>query len=134
MNTAQNSSNWRWVRRQDDKVVAGVASSLARQFDVEPWVIRVVWALAGFVTFGGAVILYLACAISFPREDKVEAVPKKILLGVCSRIHQRGDVEVGLARLIALTLLLATGGIALIGYIVLYFVLSEQPNGKSATN
>ncbi|MGE0762423.1 MAG: PspC domain-containing protein [Bdellovibrionales bacterium] len=123
----EQSNSLRWVRLSNDKMVAGVASGLARQLDVDTWVIRLVWALSALITFGGSLLLYLACVIAFPRSDKADAAQKKMILGVCARIHQRGDIEVGLARLIALLLLVGTGGAALVGYIVLYFVLSK-PN------
>ncbi len=126
-------NNSRWVRRRENAIFTGVSAGLARQFDVEPWIIRMFWVMAALVTFGGAILLYLACAISFPREEQVEVTPRKMILGVCARIHERGDMEVGLARLLALTLLFITGGAALVGYIVLHFVLTPQNSQNKGT-
>lgn len=121
MNTEQR----RWVRLHEDKVIAGVSSGLAKQLNMAPWFIRLIWILAALCTFGGALLLYLACVISFPLDNRIEQSKQRMILGVCARIAQRGDMEVGLARLLALLLLVGTGGAALVGYIVLYFVLSE---------
>lgn len=118
----------RWVRLSEDKMVSGVASALAKQFDLAPWVVRLVWILAAFATFGGALLLYISCVIAFPLDTKTEEAKQKMLLGVCARIHERGDMEVGLARFIAIVLLVGTGGAALVGYIVLHFVLQQPTN------
>ena len=115
----------RWVRLHEDKMVAGVASGLAKQFDLAPWVVRLAWVLAALCTLGGAILLYLGFVIAFPLDNKIKESKQKVILGVCARIDQRGDMEVGLARFIALVLLVGTGGAALIGYIVLYFVLTQ---------
>lgn len=120
------TGNTRWVRLSDDKVLAGVSSGLARQLGIDPWVLRLIWVLASFATFGGAALLYIVCVICFPLDSRIDEARQKMILGVCSRVEQRGDMEVGLARFLACMLLLATGGAALIGYIVLHFVLSQQ--------
>lgn len=118
--------NLRWVRSTTDKYVAGVAGGLARELNMAPWVMRLLWILAALCTFGFVLLLYVCCVIALPREDRTEKAREKMILGVCSRIDARGDIEVGLARLIAIVLLLSTGGAAIIGYIVLHFVLDAK--------
>jgi phage shock protein PspC (stress-responsive transcriptional regulator) len=96
-----------------------------------PWVVRLLWVLAALCTFGFVLLLYICCVIALPREDRTEQAREKMVLGVCARIDARGDIEVGLARLIALVLLLSTGGAAIIGYIVLHFVLDPSVSKKA---
>lgn len=121
----------RWVRSVENRWVAGVASGMAKQMTLDPWLVRLLWALAAFCTFGLAVGFYIAAAFAFPTEDKATIPVEKMLLGVCSRIHARGDMEVGLARLCAIALTLFTGGAAIVGYIVLYFILVEPTKARS---
>ena len=119
--------NWHWIRAEDG-VLGGVCLGMARQFDLSPLLVRIVW-LMSVMFFGTGLALYVACLIAFPRSDKLDHAHDKMIMGVCARIGQRGDIEVGLARLIALFLLCSTFGAALIGYIVLHFVLNQ--NNKS---
>ncbi len=122
----------KWVREPKDKLIAGVATGLAQMLDVAPWVIRLLWVIAAMATFGLAVLVYVACVVALPRSDQSEEALQKMILGVCVRIHQRGDLEVGLARLGALLLLFATGGTAIVGYIVLHFVLTQNPETEGS--
>ncbi len=127
--TTNNSeqTSWKWVRAQDG-ILGGVCLGLSRQFDLNPWLVRILLLCSVFF-FGSGIVLYIACLVSFPRSDRMDKAHDKMILGVCARIGKRGDVEVGLARLIALFLLGSTMGAAIIGYIVLHFVLT--PNHKS---
>jgi phage shock protein C len=119
--------NWHWIRAEDG-VLGGVCLGIARQFDLSPLLVRILW-LTSVLFFGTGLALYIACLIAFPRSDKLEHAHDKMVLGVCARIGKRGDIEVGLARLGAIFLLCTTFGAAIVGYIVLHFVLS--PNTKS---
>ncbi len=123
-------TNWRWVRSADDAWLGGVCAGLAKQFNQPAWLIRLAWFLSVWA-FGFGVALYLMCWISFPRIDRLEKAHEKVVLGVCARIGRRGDMEVGLARLVALTLLITTFGSAIVGYIVLHFVISENSSSNT---
>lgn len=118
-----------WVRNTSDKVIAGVCSGIARQIDAPTWVIRVLWICA-ILFFGTGVLLYLAFAIALPRDDDPDHGLRPKILGVCARIGRRGDLEVGLARLIALLLLFVSGGSAALAYIVVALVLPKN-NGRN---
>lgn len=120
----------RWVRATDDKVLGGVAGGMARALEMQPWVMRLIWVVLGLATMGVALLLYICCVIALPREDRQDTAREKMILGVCARIDARGDMEVGLARLIALLLFLGTGGTAIIGYIVLHFVVPRAASGR----
>lgn len=122
-----SQKNRHWIRAEDG-ILGGVCLGIARQFDLSPLLVRIVW-LMSIMFFGTGLALYIACIIAFPRSDKLDQAHDKMILGVCARIGARGDIEVGLARLIAIFLLCTTFGAALVGYIVLHFVLN--PENKS---
>ena len=53
-------------RATSNKVIAGVCSGLAEYINVDPTVIRVIWALAGLS--GAGVLAYLVCALIIPEK------------------------------------------------------------------
>ncbi len=121
--------NWRWVRDDRAGWLGGVCAGLARQFDVPPLLVRLGWFIFAWLFVG--ILAYLLCWLAFPKVSRLEKSHEKVVLGVCARIGRRGDIEVGLARLIALALLVVTGGSAIVGYIVLHFVLGEPTAQRS---
>jgi phage shock protein C len=56
----------RLYRTGDDKVLAGVAGGIARQYDWDPSLVRIVWVLAAIATGGIAVIVYIVMALVVP--------------------------------------------------------------------
>ena len=53
-------------RSRDDKMIAGVAGGLARQFDADPSLVRILWVLGIIVTGGLGLILYIVMAVVVP--------------------------------------------------------------------
>jgi len=51
-------------RVREGKVLAGVCGGIARYFDLDPTVIRVIWAL--IAATGSGVIAYIICALIIP--------------------------------------------------------------------
>jgi phage shock protein PspC (stress-responsive transcriptional regulator) len=120
----------KWVRAKDG-MLFGVCKGLARTFDVPVGLFRLAWLLS-ILFLGAGLGLYLLLAICLPREDKtVEALDAR-LLGVCAKIALRTDVEVGVVRFLATALLLLSFGACVVGYIVLYFVMDDQPRRQSS--
>ena len=111
-------------RRGPDKIVAGVCAGLARQLGIEPWILRFAWVVSA-LCFGTGLLLYVIFWICLPRFDDAQGGQGRVLFGVCARISRRGDVDVAVARLLALLLFFISAGTALIGYIALYFLLPE---------
>ncbi len=59
-----------WTRRADDRMLAGVCSGLAYQFDISVTVIRLAFAIAAiFSGFAPAVILYVVLWVVMPLEE-----------------------------------------------------------------
>ena len=54
-------------RSKSDKMFAGVCGGVAEYFNVDPTVIRVVWAISSLFAFVG-VVAYIACAFIIPEK------------------------------------------------------------------
>ena len=54
-------------RSKSDKMLAGVCGGVAEYFNIDPTVIRVIWAVSSLFAFVG-VIAYIACAFIIPEK------------------------------------------------------------------
>ena len=52
--------------RSNDRKIAGVCGGLAEYINIDPAVIRVIWALIGLT--GAGVVAYLVCALIIPEK------------------------------------------------------------------
>ena len=53
-------------RNSQNKMIAGVCSGLAEYINVDPTIIRVIWALVGLS--GAGLVAYLICALIIPEK------------------------------------------------------------------
>ena len=53
-------------RSTTNKTIAGVCAGLAEYLNIDPTIVRVIWALVGLS--GGGVIAYLICALIIPEK------------------------------------------------------------------
>lgn len=53
-------------RNPDNKILAGVCSGLADYINIDPTIIRVIWALVGLS--GAGIVAYLVCALLIPEK------------------------------------------------------------------
>ena len=53
-------------RSTQNKMIAGVCSGLAEYINIDPTIIRVIWALVGLS--GAGLIAYLVCALLIPEK------------------------------------------------------------------
>ena len=53
-------------RNPNNKMLAGVCSGLAEYINIDPTIIRVIWALVGLT--GTGIIAYLICALIIPEK------------------------------------------------------------------
>lgn len=58
-------------RSIDDKVLAGVCGGLAKYFDIDATIVRVLWIL-GFFAGGLGILAYIICAVIIPQESFTE--------------------------------------------------------------
>jgi len=113
----------KWVR-SNDGWFAGVCEGLSNSLAIEPWIVRIVW-FASIWFFGAGLFVYLAAAISFPREDKA-LLNEKVFLGVCQKISAKTEIELGLVRFLTMLLSLGSFGLVFIAYIILYFTMPDE--------
>lgn len=63
-------NNKKLYRVEDSKMIAGVCGGVAEYFNVDPTIVRVLWAAASLFA-GGGVILYIIMAIIVPVKSEV---------------------------------------------------------------
>lgn len=130
---SQNSNaftqNFRPWSRSKNGIFAGVCLAISHRFQVEAMLVRL-GLLFSVLFFGFGIGLYIIFAIGLPREDRLTQAYENRLFGVCSRFAMRFDLDVGLTRVAALTLLICSFGAAIFGYFILYFTL---PNASELT-
>jgi phage shock protein PspC (stress-responsive transcriptional regulator) len=57
------------VRSKNNRVIAGVAAGMAQYLNIDPTVVRVLWALTLLPGGIPGLILYIVCWIIIPEED-----------------------------------------------------------------
>lgn len=57
----------RLTRNANDKIIAGVCSGLARYFNIDPVIIRVIWGVS-FFAYGIGLLPYLIFWVILPEE------------------------------------------------------------------
>jgi len=60
----------RLYRIEEGKMVCGVCAGIAEYYNIDPTLVRVVWAIASCFAFAG-VIAYVAAAIIIPVKPKM---------------------------------------------------------------
>ena len=53
-------------RNPSNKYIAGVCSGLAEYINIDPTIVRIIWALVGLS--GAGIIAYLICALIIPEK------------------------------------------------------------------
>ena len=56
---------------EDGKKLDGVCGGIAEYFNVDPTLIRLIWALVTLCTVGVGLIGYLICAVILPKKSEV---------------------------------------------------------------
>ncbi len=114
-----------WARSPDG-ILGGVCKGLAEKLNLDPLLVRIVWLIGLF--FGVGILLYITLFLAFPRRDRIEGAWQKKILGVCLKISQKWSWDPGVVRFIALWLLIATGGTALLMYLAVFVLLLLDPS------
>ncbi len=59
----------RLYRHEHDKIFGGVCGGIASYFNIDPVVVRVVWALATLISMGFGIIAYIIAWIIIPARS-----------------------------------------------------------------
>lgn len=117
------------TRSTSDAVIAGVCGGLAKKFSMESWIVRVGLALS-IVFFGFGVLVYIILAFSLAKDSELAGSYDSKVLGVCLRIAQKYNWEVGIVRTVfASSLLLSlipSFGTTLLIYFLMHFFLPSN--------
>jgi phage shock protein PspC (stress-responsive transcriptional regulator) len=68
--------NRRLYRSRTDSVIGGVAGGVAEYLDVDPSIVRIVWAVLAIVTGGIFFVLYIVMWIVVPQGAQVPGMPR----------------------------------------------------------
>ncbi len=123
MNLISRSQPW---TRSRGGWIAGVCLSLAQRLDINVTFLRLVWLFSIFF-LGFGFFLYILCAVCLPLEGEVELSRRPKLMGVCLKLSERFDIDLGLLRILAVIIGIGSLGTSLIAYIIIHFILTEQP-------
>jgi phage shock protein PspC (stress-responsive transcriptional regulator) len=64
----------RLYRSKKDRILGGVCAGLGEHLDVDPTVIRLIWAVVTLLSFGTGIIIYILAWIIIPEDDTGGAV------------------------------------------------------------
>ena len=53
------------------KKICGVCGGIAEYFNVDPTLVRILWALLTIIFFGGGILVYIVAAIVMPKKEEV---------------------------------------------------------------
>ncbi len=62
----------RLYRSRKDKVLGGVCGGIAEYLDVDPVVVRLVWAIVSLISMGMGILAYLIAWIIIPEEPSLK--------------------------------------------------------------
>jgi len=60
----------RLYRSDSDRMLFGVCGGIAEYLDVDPTIIRLLWAVGTIASFGFGIVLYIIAAIIMPRKQE----------------------------------------------------------------
>lgn len=55
-------------RSRENKMLAGVCGGIAEYFNMDPTIVRLVWAILGFI-YGTGIIVYIIAALIMPEDN-----------------------------------------------------------------
>ena len=56
------------VKSTNNKMLCGVCAGIADQINIDPTIVRVLWAIAVFI-YGTGILAYIICALIFPEGE-----------------------------------------------------------------
>ena len=120
-----------WYRSDENRWIFGVCGGLAERLKVDPLLVRALWLLA-LLAYGTGALLYLVLAIALPAKRDLPQSQSPKILGVCANLSRRWNVDVGWLRVGAIFAGIASFGIALVVYLILYVVMDDyQPERET---
>jgi phage shock protein PspC (stress-responsive transcriptional regulator) len=66
----------RLYRSKKERMLGGVCAGLGEHLDIDPTVIRLIWAVVTVLSFGTGIIVYILAWILIPEEDTAGSAPQ----------------------------------------------------------
>jgi phage shock protein C len=66
----------RLYRSKKERMLGGVCAGLGEHFDIDPTVIRLIWAAVTVLSFGTGIVVYILAWILIPEEETAVPAPK----------------------------------------------------------
>lgn len=63
--------NKKLVRSTSDVKIAGVCSGIANYFDIDPTLVRIIYAILSIGTIGTGILIYLLLMLIMPKDNEV---------------------------------------------------------------
>lgn len=63
-----NVKGKRLLRTKKNRVIAGVCGGIGEYFNVDPTIIRLLWVIVTFISFGAGILAYIIAWIIIPEE------------------------------------------------------------------
>ena len=60
-------------RSMSDRKISGVCAGFAEYFDIDPTIVRIIWAVTSLFAFAG-VVAYFVCALLIPEKPDVDII------------------------------------------------------------
>jgi phage shock protein C len=57
------------TRSSTDKYIMGVCGGVAEYFNIDPTVVRLIWAAGSLISAGAGILLYIIACVLMPAED-----------------------------------------------------------------
>jgi len=144
-----NNSITNRLTRSPEGYLGGICEGLGRRVGISPYILRVLW-LAAVLLFGTGFLLYLVLWWVIPLEGRVPVEPTvwvkggngshhpplartsvdRKLFGVCGGIARRLGVDPTMVRLVFAALVLTTGGVAAIAYVIAALLMPAPEAGS----
>ena len=80
----------RLMRSDSDKMIAGVCGGLADYFEIDPTIVRLVFAGTFLLGFGSPGLLYLLLWAIVPPADSLDAEPKTVIEAGAQEMAEKG--------------------------------------------
>lgn len=66
----------RLYRSKKERMLGGVCAGIGEHLDIDPTVIRFIWAVLTVVSFGTGIVVYILAWILIPEEDTTGLTPQ----------------------------------------------------------
>ena len=66
----------RLYRSKKDRMLGGVCAGLGEHLDIDPTVIRLIWAVVTVLSFGTGIAVYIVAWFLIPEEDVAGSAPQ----------------------------------------------------------